>query len=121
VFLSCYTAVSVGDNAFSRKAGIDVAKLPRDAGVIKTADGRIYIAGRDDVRVDSVERRLTGGILANMYERATLFAVYEFLERFAGVRFYFPGELGTVTPRKSVITVPACDILNAPANTHRNY
>ncbi len=121
VFLSGYTAVSVGDNAFSRKAGIDVAKLPRDAGVIKTADGRIYIAGRDDGRVDSVERRLTGGILANMYERATLFAVYEFLERFAGVRFYFPGELGTVTPRKSVITVPARDILNAPANTHRNY
>ena len=32
------------------------------------------------------------------HEHATLFGVYEFLERFADCRFYFPGELGPSGP-----------------------
>ena len=116
-----YVAVAVGDSGLSRSAGIDVEKLPRDAGVIKTTPKCICIAGRDDKSVKSVENRLQGGILANMYERASLFAVYEFLERFAGVRYYFPGELGTVVPRRNRIAVPCGEIMNAPDNSHRNY
>ena len=44
--------IFVGDSAWSRKAGIDVADLPRDAFRIKCTGGRIYLAGRDDPGCD---------------------------------------------------------------------
>ena len=85
------TAILLGDSA-----GLDVASLPRDAFKVKVGDGRIAIAGRDDPAKDParvVKNRLGGG-----FERATLFGVYDFLEREVGCRFYFPGELGECVP-----------------------
>ena len=123
VFLDGYAAIVVGDNALSRAAGIDVAKLPRDAGVIRTAEGRVYLAGADDATLDdrTVAGAFTAGIWGNMYERASEFAVYEFLERFAGVRFYFPGELGTVVPKRKTLVIPPTDFVNRPDYTARDY
>lgn len=121
VFIEGMKAIIVGDNAHARAAGIDVKVLPLDAGVIRTAPGRVYIAGFDDPSVKSVDERLHGGIWPNMYERGTVFAVYEFLERFAGVRFYFPGELGTIVPKREALEVPPTDFTNAPDFSHRDY
>lgn len=122
-FLPGHYPVIVGDNALSRKAGIDVAKLPRDAGVIKVTPSRTFIAGCDDG--SKSEREVQGafraGIWGNMYERASEFAVYEFLERFAGVRFYFPGPLGTVVPRRKELALPQTEIVNKPDYTYRDY
>ena len=118
-----HTVVFVGDSDRARAAGIDVSSLPRDAGVIKTHGGAVYIAGRDDAgkTARDVAGALSGGIWGNMYERGTEFAVYEFLERFAGVRFYFPGELGTVVPRRRALEIPPSDVLNKPDYTYRDY
>lgn len=44
--------VVVGDSEWCRAAGIDVAKLPRDGFALKTASGRVYVAGRDDPEED---------------------------------------------------------------------
>ena len=57
----------------------------------------------------------------HFYERATLFGVYDFLERFIGVRFYFPGEIGTVTPKHKTLLVPAINITDAPEYIARTY
>ena len=87
------TSIFLGDSEWSRAAGIDVASLVRDAFVIKADGSRIYIAGRDDPEKDPRKLVLAGGWGSVLYERATSFGVYEFLERFAGVRFYSPGSL----------------------------
>ena len=50
-----------------------------------------------------------------------MFGVYEFLERFAGVRFYFPGELGTVLQPKAVVEIPQVDLKSSPWFTVRHY
>ena len=63
-------------------------KLPRHTGVIEITDKSINIAGRDSHRKAS----------ANQRSRGTLLAVYEFLERFAGFRWIWPGESGVVIP-----------------------
>lgn len=102
------TAIFVGAQDGLGEDAVDVAALPRDAFVIKAAGNRIVIAGRDDPRVDP--RRDLRGI----YERATLFGVYEFLERFAGVRFYFPGPVGTVVPAQPDLRIPQADIYEEP-------
>ena len=99
------TSIFLGDSEWSRAAGIDVASLVRDAFVIKADGSRIYIAGRDDPEKDPRKLVLAGGWGSVLYERATSFGVYEFLERFAGVRFYFPGELGTIVPKRASIEV----------------
>ena len=96
----------LGDSPEARAAGIDVSALPRDAFEIVVADGSVFIAGRDDAMRDP-EMEIARGITSGQrYERATLFGVYEFLEKAVGCRFYFPGELGTIVPRSKSISVP---------------
>ena len=89
--------IVVGDSKLTRSAGIDVSKLPRDAFRIKSKGGKIYLAGRDHLS-DDLGASLAKGVYPRR-EHATAFAVCEFLERYAGVRFYFPDEYGTVIPR----------------------
>ena len=106
-------SIVVGTNEWSAAAGIDVRTLPRDGFVMKTVGGRIFIAGRDSpVANAAVSIRRGGGVPAGEY--ATLFGVYEFLERFAGCRFYFPGELGEIVPRRSSIAVPCGEMRVKP-------
>ena len=55
------------------------------------------------------------------FRRGTLFGVYAFLERFAGVRMYFPGELGTCVPKAGRISVPDGRVEESPAFSVRRY
>jgi len=102
-----------------------VAQLARDAFVIEVADGAVRICGHDD--------DVPGGDVTNAcwygreapwqphFRRGTLFGVYEFLERHAGVRMYFPGELGTVVPKAERLIVPEGRLERAPAFRYRKY
>lgn len=111
--------IVLGTNAWSEAAGLFPARFPRDTFMVKTVGDRVYLAGCDDPAVD-VRKRLVKGRLET-FERATLFAVYEFLERFARCRFYFPGELGTVIPRAGSVSVPDTDIVSTPDCLVRKY
>ncbi len=117
------TPVFLGENEWSRRAGIDVQSLARDAFVIACDGKAVYVAGRDDPSADlyvavSSPRH---GVWSLYHERATLFGVYEFLERAAKARFYFPGELGTIVPRQGEIRVKKGRGVSAPAFSVRNY
>ena len=102
------------------KAGLDPAKLARDGFYIRTAGKDIFIAGVDDPVKDPVLEIKRGGAWA-IYEHATLFGVYDFLERFAGMRFYFPGELGTIIPQKKSLSIPEINIIERPDFKVRTY
>ncbi len=54
-------------------------------------------------------------VIAGLNDRSTDYAVSTFLERCAGVRWYWPGELGTVIPKRSAIAVPAGQVVERPA------
>lgn len=114
------TVLLIGDNELTRKLGVDVKSLPRDGFIIKTVGNTIVIAGRDDQSKNPYEQ-LKEGIWGQFYERGTLFAAYDFLERFAGVRFYFPGELGTIIQKNENLKVPLVDIVECPDFTRRSY
>ena len=62
--------------------------MERDFTVIHTEKDRVYIYGNDT-------GKLTG----------TAYAVASFLEKHAGVRFLWPGELGTVAERRAPIVI----------------
>ena len=102
-------SVVLGERALSKAAGIDLEGEPTDTFVIKADGDRVYIAGRDDAKF-RLSKVISGRQSYSMmfgHDRATLHGVYDFLERYAGVRFYFPDdELGTVVPKKGEIVVP---------------
>lgn len=115
--------IYLGDSVWTRAAGIDVSRFPRDGFSIIAKGRDVFIAGRDDTRVDfyfSINSPVAGAWdLLN--EHATLFGVYEFLERYAHVRFYFPGELGTVVPAAKSVSVPEGVFTDRPDFTVRRY
>jgi len=115
------TALILGDSAESRAAGIDVSKLARDEYVLRADADAVCIVGRDDPKVN-VEWVLNhGGKMSMHFEHATAMGVYGFLERHAGVRFYFPGELGEIVPKLGSIDVPAGETRVRPDFTSRYY
>ncbi len=109
----------IGISPYSKKAGIKDETLCRDAYIIKTVGRDVYILGRDEAGINEKQNLTKGGIWAQLHEKGSLFGVYEFLERFGGVRFYFPGEMGTFVPRKAV-AVPQTDIYDRPDYEARN-
>ena len=73
---------------FPRKA--DQINVPeeKEYTAISVAGNQLFIYGRD-----------------NQYLNCTGYAVAEFLEKYCGVRFLWPGELGTVADKKAPVTI----------------
>ncbi len=97
--------------------------LGRDGFVIEAKDGVVSIVGHDDDAADVVKAAFLPDEAPYQpcFRRGTLFGVYEFLERFAGVRMYFPGELGTCVPRAERIVVGEGRVEGKPAFSVRRY
>lgn len=57
--------------------------------------------------------------LAGLSPEGTLFAAYELLEQL-GVRWYLPGDLGTVVPRRQTVSLPVGDLCRAPSFPNRH-
>ena len=110
-------AILLGSNVWSKTlAKMDPATFPRDAFTIKTCGDVIVIMGNDDPADDPTK------LLASWqpeYERGTLFGVYDFLERFVGARFYFPGKAGTVIPKTKTLKIPSVYVFETPDNQVR--
>ena len=95
------TALVLGDCPSAKNAGLDVNKLPEEGFRILRKGNCVFIAGRDDPKNNPAN--LT---YRQNYRRATLSGVYDFLERFADARFFFPGKYGTVVPAKKGLSLP---------------
>lgn len=120
-FTNGRTAIVLGDNEWTRQAGIDVRKLPRDGFSLRIGKSRVFIAGRDDPKRDLFRDARSGNVWATLYEHATLFGVYEFLERYAGCRFYFPGRIGEAVPRRASVRVDGGGFDMSPDFIVRRY
>lgn len=103
----------VGDKAVARKLGLEIDHLDRDGFFIRSNGNEIIIVGNDEDSAKPAENARFG-------ERGTLYGVYEFLERFGGVRFYFPGKYGTIVPCKSNWSLPTLNIADRPDHQYRN-
>ena len=99
----------LGTNEFASAAGVGLADVPEDGFRVKTAEDSVYVVGADDPAPRGKNR-----VVPRKRATGTLFGVYHVLETFAGARFYFPGELGTVLPRRKVLEIPETDALERP-------
>lgn len=96
--------VFIGNTAAAQAAGIDVSTLARETVVLRTDGDRLFIAGEDTA----------GDPLVDDTRCGTLWGVYELLDRFLGVRWLWPGELGVHVPPTDTVTIGALDELLAP-------
>ena len=95
----------------------------RDGYVIEAKGDVLSIVGNDDDVADVAKAAFLPDEAPwqPCFRRGTLFGVYAFLERFAGVRMYFPGELGTCLRKAERIVVAEGRIEEAPAFSVRRY
>ena len=96
--------VFLGRTKFAEKAGITSAALDPENCIIRTVDSHLCIVGLDGPG-DPLDVNTSAG---------TLFGVYEVLERYLGVRWLWPGELGTVVPKQQSLVIEAADQTVAP-------
>lgn len=100
----------LGDNRFSREAGLQTEGLPRDGFIIRSRMQCYYLLGQDEPGRDPV-KAFSWSVF---FERGTLNATYDFLERFLGIRFYFPGEIGTIVPSLRELRLPQVNLVDRP-------
>ena len=75
--------------------GLEVDKLPSNAFIIEPENGNLILAGHDG----------NGYHLTISTRSGTLFAVYEFLDRYLGVKWLWPGKSGEVIPQNTNISI----------------
>ncbi len=92
--------IAVGRNKVNTDAKLGLEGLAAEAFRIKTTGSVLSLAGSDDA--------------------GTGFAVYEFLEKYLGVRWLWPGELGEVVPEHKTIVVGRIDDTQQPDYKWRN-
>lgn len=81
--------IYLGNCKATASQNIDCSKLPVNSFRIKSTPDALFLAGHDGNGVPPADDHTSMG---------TLFAVYEWLERAMGVKWLWPGELGTVVP-----------------------
>ena len=92
------TLVLIGGSDLAAQLGLRSDRIGIEGLRIKTFDKRLVLIGN--------ERRKDA---PRMMLRGTEWAVHQFLEKYLHVRWLWPGELGTVIPRRPTISVGAID------------
>ena len=110
------SAIVIGDCSAARAAGIDAAAIPVEGYVVKTAPGRVFLVG-------STAPLPTVTNISDPYGNdATAWAVADFLERFVGVRWYWPSETGGRSiVRNATLQVGPVHYSDQPVFRKRNH
>jgi hypothetical protein len=108
--------IVIGDCDAARAAGIDAAKIPIEGFVVKTAPNRVFLAGSTQPLPPGSDRWST------WTNDGTAWAVADFLERFVGVRWYWPAELGgrSITPG-ATLAIPPIHYSDQPVFRQRQF
>ena len=88
-----------------RAAKLDIARVAENSALVKIGKDSIDIAGRDG----------NGNPMTESVSVGTLFGVYEFIERFLGVRWYTPGTFGECFEKLAKVETSALPIDQTPA------
>lgn len=105
-----HTRVYIGETSSALLHGIDAKSLPRETFVMRSVGNDLFIVGKEELGDPMDEKNPYVG---------TLFGVYELLEEYLGIRWLWPGELGTYVPKKSTIDIGSVNQMHAPSLNFR--
>ena len=106
--------IFVGQSASTEALGLSVEDLKPEGFLVRTVGTALVIIGRD-----------TPGNPLNMHwksapQTGTFYGVCAFLEKYLGMRWFMPTELGEVVPRTDSISLPAIDLRESPSFLNRS-
>ena len=113
--------ILIGDSHHTKKLGITASDLPLEGFRVKTFNKGVAIVGR----MPDKRENFRSGVeyiaytVHNSASLGLLFGVYDFLERFCGVRWYYPGKLGCYIPKRDTIMLPPCNYSDWPEFSKR--
>jgi len=117
--------VLVGDSGRVRALDLEPDSLPAQEYVIRFFPDALVLAGKDKddrgiVEYDQAPSQHALDTWPMIWdEQGTMYAVYDFLERLCGVRWFNPTEFGTDCPRNPTLSVSRVDVQRAPFMKYR--
>ena len=124
--------ILVGQSRYTEQLGLRGGDFKPQEYLIRIAPGTLILMGRDAPDYEKIDYQaslstpifpIIDWMVDNsewFAERATMYAVYDFLERFCRVRWYAPGELGLVHPTwATVMLATGQEVRRAPAMKYR--
>ncbi len=107
------TIVVIGGGDLARSLGASVDDLREEEFIVKTQGRHVVFAG-----CDAIAGSEPGGTSGSP---ATLWAVDYFLDRHMGVRWLWPGDVGTYVPEAGRVVVPEMDVRYRPEMVTRRF
>lgn len=101
------TLVLIGESRLTQEKGISAADLPPEGFRVKTFRNGLAIVGHAPVAGAELDR---GGLL---------WGVYDVLERYLGIRWYYPGEDGRIIPQTKDFAVKPVHYTDHPVRVMR--
>ncbi|MEF3302093.1 DUF4838 domain-containing protein [Paenibacillus sp. GYB003] len=94
-----HVLVLIGPGPLTEELGIRESDFEKEAYRVAAIGNRLVLAGADNA--------------------ALLYAVSYFLDEYMGVRYLWPGELGTYVPKRDSVELPAVDVTRRPEAEQR--
>jgi len=91
--------------------------MQADQFVVRSFAGGVAIVGRDASTTDELSRPLDGNV-QRFRIAGTLYGTMDFIERFLGIRYYYPG-IGVVTPPLRELTIEPVSYTDQPVYPER--
>ena len=109
------TPVYVGESEATRRRGLRSDGFRTQEYLVRATGEEVILMGRDHADTGPISYEANGAwpgidIHSPAFEVGTLYAVYDFLERICGVRWYLPTDLGTAYGKKASLACPPLDL-----------
>ncbi len=117
--------IFVGATRAAQKRGIESDRLDVEEFVLRTFGHDLFIVGKElhpdrELKTSRSHGEPRNPLSSECVHSGTLFGVYEVLERHVGVRWLWPGDLGTFVPRDDTIELPELDETARPRLHYRD-
>ncbi len=114
--------IYVGESDYTRSLGLSKNAIQPQEYRMLVRDGNLILIGRDESDAKNAEMKGHSFNSLKFFQKTgSLYAVNDFLERFCGVRWYMPTELGEVIQPKRTLSVPAnLDFSHVPSVRFRS-
>jgi len=113
------TAILIGESAATRALGLKSSDFGPQEYLVGFRPQALVLMGRDGDDRGVMDYQKANTFPGDFDEQGTVYAVYDFLERYCGVRWYLPTELGEVIPPRQTLTVEGQDVRRRPAMIYR--
>jgi hypothetical protein len=108
-------AIYIGAQEANARVGLKPEELPEETFAIKTLPGAVHIVGRDTFY------KAPAFLVPMQRSPATKWAVNYLAEKSLGVRWLWPGELGTFIPKAVEISIPPLNLRYTPPLQQRTF